>query len=86
MEITLLKSLPTIGAEGKIRIHLPPTGGALHLPHGPFSTNTVATFIEDGVAIVTDKKGDAPFHRKQRYKKQAHIVIYPLEGNIEMPA
>lgn len=82
----ILKAISTIGTEGKIRIHFSPAGRAPLLPHWPLSTHTVATFIEDGVAMATDQKGGAPFHRKQGYKKQAHIVIYPLERNIEMPA
>jgi len=85
-DITFLQGLSTIGTEGKIRLHVPPAGGAPLLPHRVLSTHTVATLIEDGIAILTDKKGGAPFHRKQRYKKQTHIVIHPLERNIEMPA
>lgn len=81
-----LKELSAIGAEGETPVHFPPTRRAPHLPYWLLSTHTVAAFIEDGIAMVTDQKGDALFHRKQRYKKQAHIVIYPLKRDVKMPA
>ena len=43
-------------------------------------------FIEDSVTIATYQKGGTPFHRKDGDKKQAHIMIHPLERNLKLPA
>jgi len=85
-DIALLHRLSTIRAEGKIRLKFPPAGGAPLFPHWPLSPHTVARFIENSIAMVTDQKGDAPFYREKGDKKQAYIVIYPLERDTDMPA
>jgi len=82
----LRKPLSAVRAKSKFRLHCFPAGRTPFLLRGTLVSRRKVMFLKNGVAMITGYKGITSFYRKQRDKKQAYIVVHPLEGYPNMPA
>ena len=83
--IFLLECLSAVRAEGKIRINSPSARRAGFFRNLLIKIHASAVLIDNSIAVFAGQKRGAPLDRKHGDKKQAHVMIYPLEINPKMP-
>ena len=85
-DINLLEFLSTVRTEGKIPLHCPSAGRADIPRRRLLKIGARAMLIDDRIAVFAEQERGAPLDRKQGDKKQAHVMVHPLEINLHMPA
>lgn len=76
------EAMSTVGAEAEIRVN-----GSLATRASPFpgfrpEIHPFASFIDNGMAILTDQKRSPLFDRKKRNEEEAQIVVNPFTENL----